>query len=116
MLRLFRRPRLEAVGGGMFCVFLFPDSSENRWLDRLPPPGASVRSREGKAWTVDEVLQSGRETYTVFCVDRREYRDRNRRRSDGTTDLATELLEAARNAREGVTARRHRRRSRHYLP
>ena len=50
----------------------------------------------GTVLVVDEVLQSGRETYTVFCVDRRD----ERRRSDGMTDLATELLEVARNASE----------------
>ena len=96
----------------MFCVFLFPDSSENRWLDRLPAAGTRIRSRQGTVWVVDEVLQSGRETYTVFCVDRRD----ECRRSDRTTDLATQLLEAARNTTEAVTERRRRRRFRHYLP
>lgn len=112
MLRLLRRHRFGSAGSSMFCVFLFPDSSENRWLDRLPAAGTRIRSRQGTVWVVDEVLQSGRETYTVFCVDRRD----ERRRSDGTTDLATQLLEAARNTTEAVTERRRRRRFRHYLP
>ena len=98
MLRFLIRDRHGRAGGGVFCVLLFPDSSENRWLARLPASGTRIRSRRGKVWIVDEVLQSGRETYTVFCVGRLEYRDALRRRSGGTSDLATELLEAARNA------------------
>lgn len=112
MVRLFKRRRHVGADAGFFCVFLFPDCSENRWLDRLPAPGTRIRSRQGTVWVVDEVLQSGRETYTVFCVGRGDHR----RRSAGTTDLATELLEAARSASEAVSARRRRRRYRHYLP
>ena len=111
MVRLFKRRRHVGADAGFFCVFLFPDCSENRWLDRLPAPGTRIRSRQRTVWVVDEVLQSGRETYTVFCVGRGD-----RRHSAGTTDLATELLEAARSASEAVSARRRRRRYRHYLP
>ncbi len=116
MLRFLIRDRHGRAGGGVFCVLLFPDSSENRWLARLPASGTRIRSRRGKVWIVDEVLQSGRETYTVFCVGRLEYRDALRRRSGGTSDLATELLEAARNASDTVTERGHRRRLRDYRP
>ena len=112
MLQRLRRHRRGSTDGNVFCVFLFPDSSENRWLDRLPAAGTRIRSRQGTVWVVDEVLQSGRETYTVFCVDRRD----ERRRAGGGSDLATELLEAARTATEAVTERRRRRRFRHYLP
>ena len=59
-------------------------------------------------WVVDVVLQSGRETYTVFCVDPREY--------SASGDLAAELLEAARRSSETVTERSHRRRLRDYKP
>ena len=117
MLRLFKRRRPKHAEPGVFCVLLFPDSAENRWLERLPPPGTRIRSREGRAvWVVDVVLQSGRETYTVFCVDPREYGAARRRLSDGTSDLGADLLEAARRTSDTVTERRHRRRFRHYKP
>lgn len=51
----------------------FPDSTEIRHLDHAPPPGTRLRSASGHEWLVAEVLQSGRDTYTVFCVGRREY-------------------------------------------
>ena len=117
MLRLFKRRAPIRHDAGVFCVLLFPDSAENRWLERLPPPGTRIRGREGGAvWVVDAVLQSGRETYTVFCVDRREYNSSRRRRSDGASDLSAELLEAARRTSEAVTELSHRRRFRHYKP
>jgi hypothetical protein len=50
----------------------FPDSSELRHLDDVPTPGARLRSASGREWFVAETLQSGRDTYTVYCVDRRE--------------------------------------------
>lgn len=109
MLRIFKRRSPTAAESGVFCVLLFPDSAENRWLERLPPPGTRIRSRQGEAvWVVDMVLQSGRETYTVFCVDPREY--------SGASDLAAALLEAVRRTSETVTERSHRRRFRDYRP
>jgi hypothetical protein len=114
MLRLFRRRSSKYADSGIFCVLLFPDSAENRWVERLPSPGTRIRSRQGGAvWVVDAVMQSGRETYTVFCVDPQEYRAR-RRGPGGASDLAAELLEAARRTGESVTARSHRRRFRDY--
>jgi len=65
-------------------------------------------------WVVDVVLQSGRETYTVFCVDPREHSGARRRRQDGASDLSAELLKAARRTSETVTERSHRRRFRDY--
>ena len=117
MLRLFKRRPPRHAGSGVFCVLLFPDSAENRWVERLPPPGTRIRSRQGGAvWVVDVVLQSGRETYTVFCVDPREYSGARRRRPGGASDMAAELLEAARRTSETVTERSHRRRFRDYMP
>src|SRR5688572_10230171 len=101
---------------GVFCVFRFPDSTESRWLEELPTPGTRVRSREGSRCIVDEVLQSGRETYTVHCVARRAYVKKLRDRAADERDLAAELLEAARHTSEGVTERRHRRRYRPFRP
>ena len=116
MSRLFRRRPPKDADSGVFCVLLFPDSAENRWVERLPRPGTRIRSRQGSVWVVDVVLQSGRETYTVFCVDPREYSGALRRRSDGASDLAAELMEAARRPSETVTERSHRRRFRDYKP
>ena len=116
MLRLFRwRREAKRTDSGVYCVFLFPDSTESRWLVRTPTPGTRVRSRGGSVWVVHEVLQSGRDTYTVFCVPRRAYRDALRRSGDGR-DLAGELLEAARHASEATTERRHRRKFRRFIP
>ena len=105
--------RRKATGSGVYCVFRFPDSTESRWLERLPEPGTRIRTRTGRVWVVDEVLQSGRETYTVYCVARRVYAERLRYREG---DLAAELLEAARHTSEAVTTRRHRRRYRPFRP
>ena len=117
MLRIFGRRPSKHAGSGVFCVLLFPDSAESRWVERLPSPGTRIRSRQGGAvWVVDVVLQSGRETYTVFCVDPREYSGGRRRDPDGASDLAAELLEAARHTSETVTERSHRRRFRDYRP
>jgi hypothetical protein len=54
------------------AVVRFPDSTEIRHLDGVPTPGARLRSASGREWFVADALQSGRDTYTVFCVDRRE--------------------------------------------
>jgi hypothetical protein len=117
MLRLFKRRPPKYAESGVFCVLLFPDAAENRWVERLPAPGTRIRSRQGGAvWVVDMVLQSGRETYTVVCVDPREYSEARRRRPDGASDVAADLLEAARRTSETVTERSHRRRFRDYKP
>jgi hypothetical protein len=114
MLRLatwLRRSKRGNVGG--YCVLLFPDSTETRWFDHLPTPGTRISSDRGhwswsQVWVVAEVLQSGRDTYTVFCVGRREHLDRLRHRSSGKPDLAAELLELARHTTETVTKQRRR--------
>jgi hypothetical protein len=115
MLRLFRWRRASAYADpGVYCVFLLPDSTESRWLDRKPTRGTRVRSRSGSVWVVDEVLQSGRHTYTVFCVSRRAYRDALGRRSDQGRELAAELLDVARHASDAATERRRRRKFRRF--
>jgi hypothetical protein len=105
---------------GVQCVVRFPDSTETRWFDKPPSPGTRILSNGGggywaRVWVVDEVLQSGRDGYTVFCAGRKEYLD-NRRRSDGRLDLADELLELARHAHATVSDVRRRRKYRKYLP
>ena len=84
MLRLHRgRLPVEQRNGGGYCVLVFPDSTEIRWLDKRPTPGTRIRSREGwgysgqvgETWVVDEVVQDDREgdTCTIYCVGRSRY-------------------------------------------
>jgi hypothetical protein len=48
-------------------VLITPDSSEIRWVPAVPEPGVRIPGRFPGAWlVVDEVLQSGVTTYTVF--------------------------------------------------
>ena len=48
-------------------VLITPDSSEIRWVPEVPEPGVRVPGRFPETWLViDEVLQSGVTTYTVF--------------------------------------------------
>lgn len=116
--RLFPRARPNS---GVYCVIRFPDSTEGRWFDRVPTPGTRLRSHGGDAvwgrtWVVDEVLQSGRDMYTVYCTGRAEYMDKRRHGSDAKPDLPTELLELARRTGETVSERRRRWKNRDYMP
>ena len=99
MLRLSRWPFGRARHGAS-CVLLFPDSTEIRWLDKVPRLGTRIRSSSGrKSARVVEVLQSGRNTYTVVCGIRDG-------RAEAPPDLASELLDLARRK---VKERRYRR-------
>jgi hypothetical protein len=108
--------------GGVHTVLVFPDSTETRWLRALPTPGTRIRDHGGdiywgRKWVVDEVLQSGVDTYTVHCVSQSEYLDRFRERHDlRTHDLSAELLEIARLTRDLVSEQLRARRKRNYLP
>ena len=121
MLRLgtWRWPFARETTSG-YCVLVFPDSTESRWFDRIPTQGTRLRSHGGNAYwdrrtfVVNEVLQSGKNTYTVFLVDRREYVRNLRERTEG--DLAAELLELARRTHQTVGEARHRRRYRDFIP
>ena len=100
----------------MYCVLRFPDSAEGRWFDEPPRPGTRILSYSGhfhfgRVWVVDEVLQSGRAVYTVFCVTRADYLDKLRHGTSQRPDLAAELLELARHA--GATVSEQRRRWKH---
>jgi hypothetical protein len=122
MLRLHRlRPPVKHRNEGAYCVLRFPDSIESRWLDRVPTPGTRIRSHGGhgywgRMWIVDEVLQSGNDTYTVTCVGRAEYLDKLRNGPGFKPNLAAELLELARRTRDTVTEQRRTRKYRHYVP
>jgi hypothetical protein len=48
-------------------VLITPDSSEIRWVSAVPNPGVRIHGRFPGTWlVVDEVLQCGVMTYTVF--------------------------------------------------
>lgn len=48
-------------------VLITSDSSEIRWVPEVPEPGVRLPGRFPGEWlVVDEVLQSGAMTYTVF--------------------------------------------------
>jgi hypothetical protein len=116
-----REWRLPVKHLSVYCIFHFPDSTEARWLDKLPTPGTRIRSRGGdgywaQVWIVDEVLQCGQDTYSVFCVARSEYLDKLRNPRRFHPDLGAELLELARHTREAVTEQRRRRKYRDYVP
>ena len=49
-------------------VLVTPDSSEIRWVSAAPKPGMRMHGRFQGTWlVVDEVLQTGAMTYTVFA-------------------------------------------------
>jgi hypothetical protein len=120
MLRLLQRlfPERRPPSDAYYCVLRFPDSTEGRWFGQLPTRGMRMRSHgyafyRGQLWVVDEVLQSGRNTYTVFLVGRSEYLERLRR-SSLYPDLGEELLELARHAASTVKEQRRRWRYRNH--
>jgi hypothetical protein len=86
------------------AVFLLPDSAEIRRLKCPPRRGQRVRSMRGDLWFVTEVLQSGRNTYTVVCAASDVFaEDVLHRRS---RDLASDLLWVVRKkigSQEGTT-------------
>jgi hypothetical protein len=89
-------------------------------LRELPTPGARIHSQgghyyPGRVWVVDEVLQSGSDTYTVFCTGRDEYLE-HLRGSSRHADLGEELLELARHTVATVKEQRRRRKYRDYMP
>jgi hypothetical protein len=82
-------------------VLITPDRSAVRWAFEVPVPGTRLRDWSG-TWTVDDVVKSGVDTYTVFCS----------RRDNGPLvrgkDIATDLLG---RVQERVSARARRKRS-----
>lgn len=80
------------------AVVRFPDSAEIRHFDELPLPGTRVRSASGREWFVAEALQSGRDTYTVFCVGRDELDGVETGSVHVATDAARDLLQRVRRS------------------
>jgi len=122
MPRLLERllPGRRRPSDAYYCVLRFPDSMESRWFSELPIPGERIYSHGGdyyfgRVWVVDEVLQSGRVTYTVDLVARDVYVEHIRRGSV-YPDLGEELLELARHAVATVKEQRRRRKHRDHLP
>jgi hypothetical protein len=124
-----RRPRRDASERAVCLVLRFPDSIEIRYLDEPPELGARVRSDTGRDWFVAEVLQSGRKTYTVFCVGRAEFLEevgtpaaRRRVLADDLVTFARRSVGADRGVEDeladpktGLTPTRHKGALRHYL-
>ena len=52
----------------VLVVLVLPDSTEARWVWERPRIGSEIKSRLGKKWRVEEVVQSGDNLYTVHCV------------------------------------------------
>jgi hypothetical protein len=96
-----------------YCVVhVFPDHSEIRYLDDVPTAGMRIHDDSGREWLVSEALQSGRHTYTVFCVGQRASQEDVAERRD----LASGLLELARRSRDTVNKHRRRWKDRNYYP
>ncbi len=109
-------PSLACTASFTFLVPLRAGGSTN---PRVLAPEFSADGGDGyiaRVWVVDEVLLSGRDGCTVFCVTRKEYLDKRRRSSDGRLDLADELLDLVRHTRETVSERRRWLKYRNYLP
>ena len=80
----------------VYLVLIFPDSTESRWAWEPPQIGSEIKSRLGKSWRVEEVMQSGADMYTVHCGPSQQ-------------SLAADLLD---RARATLSPRRRRRRER----
>jgi hypothetical protein len=111
----------KCPNAGVRCILSFPRSTETRWLEKPPSPGTRIRDHGGhgyraQVWIVDEVLRSGRDTYTVFCIGRSEYLDHLRNGAGFQPDLDAELLEAVRRMKSAIAEGRRRWTYRHYLP
>lgn len=89
-------------------LYLFPDEAVIRYGRKPPRRGSRVRSPRGRTWIVDEVLQSGRDTYTATVVAPRFDLPAAR-------GLAADLLDRARDAVSPREIQR-RRRERDYIP
>jgi hypothetical protein len=124
-------------------LFLFPDSSEIKYLSRPPAPGARVRSSAGRVWTVASVLKTGEHTFTAQCFAEQAHvptrvvaRPEDVAAANGVTrqkktaprrqvvqdgpgafeDLATHLLKLTRRAIGTPSRLRRRYKMRHYIP
>jgi hypothetical protein len=110
-------------------VFVFPDSSEIRYLSNPPPPGARVQSSTGQRFRVAGIRASGEHTFRVRCVveavaptramarrDPIKTREDETGHSGAIDDLASQLLGVVRGTMESAARLRRRYRMRHYIP
>jgi len=94
-------------------VLITPDSSEIRWVSAVPRPGVRIHGRFPGAWlVVDEVLQTGGMTYTVFASTAPEGL------IDQARDLAADAVERVQESVSPTTMRPSLDRSEqvHHLP
>lgn len=104
-------------------VFLFPDSSEIRYLSKPPARRTRVRSSNGKSFMVATILPSGERTFTAHCVAQAVVPPRAmaRRGAEPTSehesdDLPSQLLGLVRLTVDAPARLRRRHRMRHYIP
>ena len=94
-------------------MLITPHSSEIRWVSAVPKAGEKIPGRFRGAWlVVDEVLQSGVMTYTVFGSTAPEGL------IDQARDLAADAVERVQESFSPTTMRRSLGRSGqvHHLP
>jgi hypothetical protein len=85
----------------VYLILVIPDAlPESRWVHEVPRIGGRIEDTFGRGWRVAEVLQSGREIYTVVCEPLPAG-------LAAVPDLAADLLERARRA-IALTGRRRR--------
>jgi hypothetical protein len=81
-------------------VLITPDASEIRWVSAVPNPGERIHGRFRGAWiVVDDVLQSGATTYTVFASTAPEAL------LDQARDLAADAVERVHESVSSTTMR-----------
>jgi hypothetical protein len=85
----------------VYLILVIPDAlPESRWAREPPRVGGRIEDAFGRGWRVGEVLQSGREIYTVVC-------EPVPAGLAAVPELASDLLERARRA-VALTGRRRR--------
>jgi len=73
----------------VLVILVTPDARpQSRWVYARPSVGSFIADPRGRTWRVAEVLQSGRETYTVIC-------EPSRRAIAAVPELVSDLLERA---------------------
>ena len=82
----------------VYVILVIPDSlPESRWVHQKPRVGGRIADASGRTWRVADVLQSGRQTYTVVC---------EHSRPGVVPDVASDLLDRARKAISLTKSRR----------
>ena len=111
-------------------VFLFPDSSEIRYLTNPPAAGARVRSSTGERFVVAKIFASGERVFTAHCIvqtavaptrtaarpEASPVRVEEPGHPGGVDDFASHLLARVRRTLDAPARLRRRYQMRHYIP